>query len=175
MGSGNVKMSRAPMFINERHGHEWHRAEINQPELRDKTESDQGDQRRDVQQLRQAKSARDSESYHERSDAFTAIKIVILRRVNQIETGDPTDHSRGQNDRCKIDMSSLGNPRPDRRDGQREAKKKMGRGSEAFCERVEKNDGKGNRRENESQAIDERGREDKTRDAQCQQARDRVS
>src|SRR5438128_1085918 len=59
---GDVEMARAPMFINERHGHEWHRAEINQPELRDKTESDQGDQRGDVQQLCQTKSTRDSES-----------------------------------------------------------------------------------------------------------------
>src|SRR5438270_287291 len=80
----------------------------------------------DVKHLCEAKTTRDSESYHERLDAFPTIKIVILRRVNQIETGDPTDHSRGQNDRCKIAMSSLGNPCPDRRDGQREAKKKMG-------------------------------------------------
>jgi len=164
-------MARAPMFINERHSHERDRAEINQPKLRDQTESDEGGQRRDVQQLRQAKRARDSKSYHERSDAFAAIKIIILRRINQIETGDPTDHCRGQNDRCKIDMSGLSNPRPDRREGQREAKKKMGGGSEAFCERVEKNDGEGNRRENESQAIDERGREKKSRDAQYQQNR----
>src|SRR5437879_13766166 len=103
--------------------------------MRDKTESEQGDQRRDVQQLREAKSTRDSEFYHERSDAFTAIKIVILSRIDQIETDDPTDHSRGQNDRCKIDMARLGNPRPDRRDGQSEAKKKMDRAEQTYCER----------------------------------------
>src|SRR5207253_8869879 len=109
------------------------------------------------------------EFYLELSNAMMAINVVIVRHIDQIETGDPTDHSSGRNDRCKIDMASLGNPRPDRGEGQREAKKKMGRGGEAFCERVEKNDGEGNRRENESQAIDERGRKDKTCDAQCQQ------
>ena len=91
-----------------------------------------------MKRLGEAKSMRDSESYHERLDAFPTIKIVILRRVNQIETGDPTDHSRGQNDRCKIDMSGLGDPRADRRQSQREPEEKVRSRGEALRYRIKK-------------------------------------
>src|SRR5436190_1354698 len=80
-----------------------------------------------VEQLRELKTARDTQFYHERANVFAPVKFKILRRVDQIESGHPADNSQRQNEWRKIDISSLSDPGADRRNRQREPKEKMGR------------------------------------------------
>ena len=91
-------------------------------------------------------------------DPFAPIEIVILGRVNQVETGDPTKHACAQNKRRKIDIPGLRNPGANRRDREGEAKEKMRRRGKSFGQRVKKYDGKGDRRQQKREPIDSRSR-----------------
>ena len=52
-----------------------------------------------MQKLRDAKGGGETEPNDERMQAFLAIEIVILRRVNQIKPADPADDAECQNQR----------------------------------------------------------------------------
>jgi len=86
-------------------------------------------------------------------NSFTSIEIVILCRVNQIEARDPAKDSRPQNDWRKIDMFCLGNPRADRGEGEGEAEEEVRRGCKSLRERIEKNRGERDGREQKGKAI----------------------
>ena len=135
------------MFVNKRHCHERHGGVVNWTEIRREAEYDERGEHHNMQKLRETQASRDSEFHNQRADSFTPIKIVILRRVNQIEPGHPANNSSAENKRCKIDMSGLRDPRADRRNGEGETEKEMSRGSEAFGNRVEKYNGERKRRQ----------------------------
>ena len=71
-----------------------------------------------MEQLRQPKAPRDANVYHERANFFALVEIKILRRVDQIESGHPADNSQGENEWWKVNSSSLGDPRANRRNRQ---------------------------------------------------------
>ena len=74
-----------------------------------------------MQQLRQPEAPRDPELYDQRPNPFAAVKIVILRGVDQIETRHPANYAGSQDDRRKIDAPGLRNPGADRSNRQRQA------------------------------------------------------
>src|SRR5215470_89698 len=92
-----------------------------------------------MQQLRETKAPGDPKLYHQRANPFTSIEIVILRGVNQIESSDPANYTGRKYQRCKIELSSLGDPGADRSNGQRQSNEEMRRTGKSFCDRVEKN------------------------------------
>ena len=94
------------MFVNERDGHDRHRSVINRAESGGKAERDQRGEDDYVQPLGEAQAPRDPKFDNQRTNSFAPIKIVILRRVNQIEPGHPANNSSAENKRCKIDMFS---------------------------------------------------------------------
>src|ERR1700736_367251 len=67
-----------------------------------------------------------------------------------------------QNKRRKIDISSLSDPRADRRDSERQPKKKVGRSSETFGQRIKENDRERERREHKREPIDRTGSGEKS-------------
>ena len=106
------------MFVYQSSCDQRHRPKINWSELGYKAEADERAKEQQVEQLREPKTARDTEVYHERANFFALIKIKILRRVDQIESGHPADDPEGQNKRRKIDISSLSDPGANRRNCQ---------------------------------------------------------
>ena len=52
-----------------------------------------------MEKLRDPESGAETEPNDQRMQAFLAIEIVILRRVNQIKPADPADDAEGKNQR----------------------------------------------------------------------------
>src|SRR6202022_167388 len=150
------------MFVDQRACDQQHRAEINCSEFRDNAEPDERNQQQQVEQLREPKTARDSHSYDQRANSLAPVEFKILGRINQIEAGDPADDSDRQNKRRKIDISSLSDPRADRRDSEPQPKKKVGRSSETFGQRIKENDRERERREHKREPIDRTGSGEKS-------------
>jgi hypothetical protein len=98
------------VFVEKRRGDEGHSTIIEQPELRGDTKRDERSQHCEVQYLRQPKTARDPKFHDKRPNTFASIKIVILRRINQVKACDPANHASSEDERRKIDMSRLRNP-----------------------------------------------------------------
>lgn len=94
---------------------------------------------------------------------FASVEVVILRGVDQIEARHPTSHAERENERRKIDMSGLRDPSANRRNGERQSKKKMGRGGETFGDRIETDNHQRKRRQNQREAIDRARGKKKTR------------
>ena len=107
-----------------------------------------------MKQLRKSKTADDTEFYNERVNSLAPVEFKILRRINQVESRHPADDSERQNNRSKIDISSLSDPGANRGNGERQPKKKMGRSSEAFRERIKEHGPQRNWREHKGQPID---------------------
>ena len=52
-----------------------------------------------MQKLRDLEGGGETEPNDKRMQAFLAVEIVILRRVNQIKSADPADDAEGKNQR----------------------------------------------------------------------------
>ena len=109
-----------------------------------------------MQELSSLETFGNPEPYYQRPNSFAAIEFEILRRIDQIEARDPTNDSGREHKWRKIDISALGDPGTNRRNGERKPKKKMRGRGEAFCERIEKNDCEGNWRKQKRQPINRR-------------------
>ena len=83
-----------------------------------------------------------------------AIELIILRGVDDIETGDPANYAEAKNDWRESKFAGLRNPCADRRNRQREAEKKMRRGREAFRQRVKENDQRARRDRQQRRSFD---------------------
>lgn len=120
------------MFVKQRRNHERHGRVINQPEFCGKGEAEECEKHQEVKPLREAQASRDPELDDERMDPFAPIEIVILGRVNQVETGNPKEDACAQNKRRKVDIPGLRNPGANRRNSEGEAKEKMRHRGKSF-------------------------------------------
>ena len=77
---------------------------------------------------------RDPQFHDQRPNAFASVEIIILRGVNQIESGDPANYAGPQDKRCRSDVSRLRNPGANRSDGKRQAQKEVRCAREPFRE-----------------------------------------
>ena len=93
-----------------------------------------------MQKLREPQRARDAETHDERVQALAPIELKILRGVDQIESRDPSDHARSEEQGSQRQPAGRRDPGAGRRDGEREAKKKMARRGESLGQRIEEND-----------------------------------
>ena len=142
------------MFVKERRRDEEERAEINRTKFSEKTKCNQGYEHRQVQPLRETKTAGDPEFDDERTQTFAAIEIVILRRVDEVEAAHPAKHAEAENERRQREPASLSKPGSDWCDGQSEAEKKMRRVCETLRYGVKENDCQRRRGEQSSHSID---------------------
>ena len=81
------------MLKNQGRRHQRHRPKINRAKLRHQTKANERSKHGGVQQLSKAQTSRDTQFQNERMDVFAPVKIVILRRVNQVEAGDPAKYA----------------------------------------------------------------------------------
>src|SRR5437764_13146864 len=100
---------------------------------------------------------------------FAPVEVDILSRVDQIETGDPTDHAGSENERRQIEPASFSDPRTRGSDPECEAEEKVGRPREAFCQRVKEYDSESHRRERGSHAIDDGAGDEEIGRASCRE------
>ena len=97
-----------------------------------------------------AESARDAEAPRNAEQAFRAIELVILARVNDVEAGGPERHGGGQPQNPRIERAAYRDPGRGRCDAQAKSKNQVREQGEAFGEGIEEQDRKRDRRENES-------------------------
>ena len=158
------------MLVEERGCDQRHRRVIGHSKFRSETERNQRQEHEEVKPLRQPQTLRDPEFDDQRAQSFPAIEIDILRCVNQIETRHPADYSGTQNQRRQIEPAGLRNPGAGRRNGERDAEKKVGRAGEPLRQRVEENNEKRDRREEAGRAVDRRARNKKSNRAESPEA-----
>src|SRR4029079_4341834 len=107
-----------------------------------------------MEKLRDAQTGGKTASNHQRMQPFIPIEVVILSGIDQIKSTDPTNDSKGKDERRQFQSACLRDPGRDLRNPEGETQKKVRCVSKMFGERIEKNDAKRDRRKRERQPID---------------------
>src|SRR6202043_3387680 len=95
----------------------------------------------------------DAETLRDGEKSGAAVVVEVLARVQNVEAANPQSDRRAENQGARIEAAGDGDPCGGGRNTQRETKKKMRPGGEAFGEGVEEKNGQGERCKFECQKI----------------------
>src|SRR5436190_14779086 len=114
-----------------------------------------------MEKLREPQAGPYTEPNHQRVQSLLPIEVVILSGIDQIKATNPTNDSKGKDERRQFHLARLRDPGCDWCNPEGETEKKVRRVSKMFGDGIEKNDAKRDWRKHESQPIDIRRKKNK--------------